>query len=342
MWLGVAGVERRPLVFVEDHLYHTSDLLAVLQATRPDLLSWTTVAALDRKGPDTDAVVSEWLEQYPGLQVAARAPARDRVREIEPRDLIDAAAYSRLVGHLLRPGGVLIQDIQLETLTFLPPDRWWESIYLAATVRGMFADRPPLVRFLSNKRGYSATFGRDLIEAGFDPRDVMDKSDLTETVVPTVATLFDRSFPLRLDAVLPPASRRLWPVSAVDPERREIANALDLVLFCHSDGATLAGRLVAGNDRMAPLRPGAHEVQTWAALINDRLAGGEGLPVVTLGGRIGPHGAARAELTNLAARHIHTMRARLVDENAIATVRHAYRLGPELRVGLVNHAPTPR
>jgi hypothetical protein len=87
---------------------------------------------------------------------------------------------------------------------------------------------------------------------------------------------------------------------------------------------------------MAPLRPGGQEARTWAALINDRLAGGEGVPVVTLGARIGPHGAGRAELTNLAARHVHTMRARLVDETAIATVRHTYRLGPALRVGLVS------
>ena len=336
VWLGVAGLERRPLVFVEDHLYHTSDLLAAMQVTRPDLFNWTTVVALDRKGPDTDAIVSEWLEKYPGLQVAARAPARERVREIEPRDLIDAAGYGRLVGHLLRPGGVLIQDIQLETLSFVPPDRWWESIYLAATVRGMFAERVPLVRLLSNKRGYSATFGAELIDAGFDPRDVMDKSDLTETVVPMVAALFDRLFPLILDAVFPPAPRRAWPVSPVEAERREIASALDLVLFCSPEDPALAGRLVGGDDGMASLRPGGHEAGTWAALINDRLAGGDGVPVVTLGARIGPHGAGRAELTNLAARHVHTMRARLVDENAIATVRHTYRLGPDLRVGLVS------
>ena len=84
---------------------------------------------------------------------------------------------------LLRPGGVLIQDVQLGTLPFVPADRWWESIYLAATVRGMFPARPPTVRFLSNKRGYSATFGRDLLDAGFDPRDVMDKSALRDVVV---------------------------------------------------------------------------------------------------------------------------------------------------------------
>ncbi len=334
VWLGVAGVERRPLVFVEDHLYHTSDLLAALQATRPDLLGWTTVVALDRRGPDTDAIVSEWLEQYPGLQVAARAPARDRVREIEPRDLIDAASYGRLVGHLLRPGGVLIQDIQLETLAFLPPDRWWESIYLAATVRGMFPDRVPLVRLLSNKRGYSATFGRDLLDAGFDPRDVMDKSDLTATVVPAIAALCDRLFSRRLDAVLPPAPRRVWPVADSDGERRDVADALDLVLFPTSGGAELSGRLVNGDQGIVALRAGSQEIDSWAALIADRLSDGGGVPVLALGARIGPAGAERAELTNLAARHMHTMRGRLVDERVIATVRHAYRLDATLRVGI--------
>ena len=54
---------------------------------------------------------------------------------------------------MLRPGGLVLQDIQLATLGFIPPDRWWESIYLANTVRGMFAENPPTCRFLSNKSG---------------------------------------------------------------------------------------------------------------------------------------------------------------------------------------------
>lgn len=46
---------------------------------------------------------------------------------------------------MLRPGGLLLQDIQLATLGFIPPNRWWESIYLANTLRGP-PDRPERAR----------------------------------------------------------------------------------------------------------------------------------------------------------------------------------------------------
>lgn len=346
-WLDVAGVERRPLVFVEDHLYHTSDVLAAVHAARPDLIGCTTVVALDAAGPDTNATVAQWLAHYPALQVAAPVAPQDRVLAIAPADLADAAAYARLISRLLRPGGVLIQDVQLATLSFLPADRWWESIYLAATVRGMFPDRAPTVRFLSNKRGYSATFGRDLMDAGFDPRDVMDKAAVEDTVVPAIAELFDRAFPLQLETTLAahspgrattegphdPRGRSLVPVADAEAERREIEASLDLVLWTSSHGTELGGRSIAGG-RVA-LRAGASEVETWTTLIGDRLAEGAGIPVVSVGTRIGPPAAERAEITNLAARHMHTLRGRLVDGGAIVTANHAYRLAETLRVGVV-------
>ena len=67
--------------------------------------------------------------------------------------------------------------------------------------------------------------------------------------------------------------------------------------------------------------------------MTDRLHGGDGVPVIDVGTRIGPADAQRAELTNLAARHIYTLRGRLVDPDAIATGRHAYMLAPHLRIG---------
>jgi hypothetical protein len=330
-WLDEPGFERRPLVFVEDHLYHTSDVLAALQASRPDLVASATVVALEGAGPDTDATVADWLARYPALQIAAPVAPRDRITPVSPGDLADGTACARLISRLIRPGGILIQDVQLATLSFLPADRWWESIYLAATVRGMSADRAPTVRFLSNKRGYSATFGRDLMEAGFDPRDVMDKAAVADTVVPAIASLFDRAFPLRLEAALSSNGARTWPIAQDDAERREIDAALDLVLWTSAASAELSGRLVAG--RRVILRSGSPEIDTWSALVADRLHDGDGVPVLDVGTRIGPAGAERAELTNLAARHIYTLRGRLVDQEAITTVRHAYRLAPQLRIG---------
>jgi hypothetical protein len=333
-WLGEPEFERRPLVFVEDHLYHTTELLAALHELRPDLLAETTVVALDRRGPDTTAAVSDWLGRYGTLQVVAAVDAGDRRLTIAASDVADASAFARLVARLPRPGGILIQDVQLGTLPFVPADRWWESIYTAATVRGMFPSAPPTIRFLSNKRGYTATFGRDLAEAGFDPRDVMDKSELRSAVVPAVAKLFDRSFPRRLDAVVPPAAARRWPVADSDAARREVEAALDLVLWRVSDGWELGGRAVAAADGRVSFRAGAPEAETWSHLIADALAARAGLPIVGVGERIGPPDAGRAELTNVAARHIHTLRSRLSNGALIETVNHTYRIAVRARIGV--------
>lgn len=340
-WLDEPGFERRPVVFVEDHLYHTADLLAAVASVRPDLLASATAVGIDRPGPDTDATIAEWRARYPALQIVAPLTARGgpfdspRVRVLDPPDLADAAAFARTVARLLRPGGLLVQDVQLSTLPFVPADRWWESIYLAATVRGMFPTRAPTVRFLSNKRGYSATFGRDLLDAGFDPRDVMDKSALRDAVAPGVIALFDRAFPHTLEARLPPAPSAAWPAGESDEDRREIERALDLVLWPSGSGFDLGGTLVAGSTGRVTFKTGSTEADTWTEIVRDALADGSGLPVVDVGKRIGPADAERAELTNVAARHVHTLRNRLRSADAIATVNHAYRLSEKLRVGLV-------
>ena len=330
-WLDEPGFERRPLVFVEDHLYHTADLLAAVAAVRPDLVACATAVAIDRPGPDTDATIEDWRKRYPALQIVA------------PDTATDAMSFAKLVARLLRPGGILIQDVQLSTLPFLPADRWWESIYLAATVRGLFAASPPAVRFLSNKRGYSATFGRDLLEGGFDPRDMMDKSALQTAVVPGVIALFDRAFPRTLRARLPPNGARSWPVGDSDTDRNELEQTLDLVLW-QGSVSELGGRLVGGSNGRVSFRHGSTEADTWQRLIDDALTDGNGLAVVDVGGRIGPAGAERAELTNLAARHMHTLRGRLRTGDAIATINHAYRLGDTMRIGSVtpsSHLPAP-
>src|SRR5215208_7170004 len=216
-WVAAAGFACRPLVVVEDHLHHVSELLAALAEADPELPAQATVLCLDRPGPDTSAAAAGWLAAYPGLQVAAcydgeEAPG-ERGSRLDPEVFASAHRFARAVAGLLRPGGLLLQDVQLSTLPFVPADRWWESIYLASTVRGMFAASPPACYFLSNKRGYEATFGRDLAEAGFDPRDVLDKRDLGAVVVPVARAFLGRAFPLAL-AVAGPAGARP-PLAAV-------------------------------------------------------------------------------------------------------------------------------
>jgi hypothetical protein len=336
-WLD-ATVERRPLVLVEDHFYHTAELVGAIAAVRPDLVAQITAIVLDHAGPDTDAAVADCLRLHPALRVVAPVAGRADVEALTADDLRTAVACARVIAHHLRPGGLVVQDVQLTTLPFVPADRWWETIYLAATVRGLFADRPPQVRFLSNKRGYAATFGRELAEAGFDPRDVMDKAALDKTVVPTLVRLVDAAFPMTLSAALAASDRTTWRVSAHDAERRELASRLDLLLWIEPDGWELCGRLVDPEARGLSLRPTSHEAASWLALITDRVERGDGLPVVGVGARVGPRGVERAEATNVAARHIHTLRGRLRDPAAIVTAHHAYRLHGALDVGICRAA----
>jgi len=333
-WVGTAGFARRPLVVVEDHLHHVSELLETLAESALATLERTTVVCLDRSGPDTTRLAASWLALHPGLQVAARfegpAPAA-RCLELDPAVFEEPHRFCKAVAGLLRPGGLLLQDIQLATLGFIPPDRWWESIYLANTVRGMFAGNPPACRFLSNKRGYEATFGRDLLDAGFDPRDVMDKSELRGMVVPVVRAYLARAFPLVLRmAGVPDAA-----VARTDEDRREIESGLDLVVWTSEPNVEIGGGLLPEGNKRVSLKAGSQEALTWIELAEDRLQGGEGVPVLEVGKRIAPEGAGRAEITNLAARHIHGLRSRLKDGSAIVTAHHAYRLAEGIQVGVV-------
>ena len=259
-----AGFERRHVVSVEDHLSHTAELLQAVERVSPGLLGCLTCCAVDDPGTDTTAVIAGWLQRYSTIQVAACVDPRQlpsesasRLFAIQPQALAELTAFARLVASMLRSGGVLLQDIHLSTLRFIPPDRWWESIYIAATVRGTFARRPPAIRFLSNKRGYTATFGRDLMQAGFDPREVMDKAELETVIVPSVARSVQTQFPFELTSSDRQAS---LPVAADEDDKGEIAERLDLVLWDLGGRLELAGRLVP---TPVMFRHGSQEALSW-------------------------------------------------------------------------------
>ena len=87
------------------------------------------------------------------------------------------------------------------------------------------------MRFLSNKRGYAATFGRELMDAGFDPREVMDKTEIEAVVLPTLTSLLARAFPLTLDGRTDLGARRTWMVADSEAERQEIEDVFDLLVW---------------------------------------------------------------------------------------------------------------
>jgi hypothetical protein len=340
-WVTEEGFTKRPLVVVEDHLYHMTELLARLGGPG-SLYGQLTVVCLDRPGPDTTRAVAEWQASCPGLQVIAAvepgtAGDEARFRPLPPAAFADANLLCQTLAAALRLGGMLLQDIQLATLSFIPADRWWESIYLASGVRGRFAERPPVCRFASNKRGYEATFGRDLLDAGFDPRDVIDKSDLARAVVPTLRGFLASAFPLTLRLTSPDRSPWEVRIARCEAEREEVERAVDLLLWSAGDGAIeLGGRALPRDParRRLAFKPGSQEAATWEALIGDRLAAGPGLPVLDVGSRLAPPDAGRPEITNAAARHLHTLRGRLEDGAAIRTAHHSYRLSERMTVGI--------
>lgn len=325
LWADEAGRTRRPIVAIDDHLYHTGELLAALSAGAPALLPHLTACALDRPGPDTDAAIAEWTTRYPQVRfVTMTGPGG--LKPTAGATPADFGSIAREIAKLVRPGGIVLQDVQLETLPFIPADRWWESISLGATIRGLFHERPPVIRFCSNKRGYDATFGKDLLDSGFDPRDVMDKTQVAAIVVPGLQRLFAMQFPKAMRTT----DRGALPVS--DADRAEVESACDVVLWRSSAGAALGGRAING---AVTLKAGAPEVQTWQQLIDDCLDRREGVAVLDVGARLAEPGSERAEQTNVAARHIHSLRGRLVDGDAIVTAHHRYRLRDGLSAAIV-------
>ena len=99
----------RPLVVVEDRVYHISELLGTIQRSASHLLPNLTVVCLDRIGPDTDAAVSDWQKDYPTLQIASRIEDLSLL-EISPQKIfrlpddvfVNQNDYCRTIAGLIR------------------------------------------------------------------------------------------------------------------------------------------------------------------------------------------------------------------------------------------------
>lgn len=326
------NLPRRPLVVVEDHLYHIDEILGLFGRRAPGLLSRLTVVCLDRPGPDTRAAIERWASAFPQVLVVADVSPGDGERHLAlPAEaLAREKGYVDAVAGLLAPRGVLVQDIQLEPLRFLEPDAWWETIYLAANVRGRYGSGAPRCVFMSNKRAFEATFGKKLRLAGFDEDDVLSKDELEDTLVPLVLRSLRESLPLALERSGQPEA---W-VCADDDETQ----TLDLVLWeDRAEKVVLTGRALAKG--RLELASSTHEAATWRALVDTHLDGSSGVSIAALGIRVAPQDALRAEQSNAASRHAHKLRGRLLDKSALVTVEQHYRFADHLRVGRIRRRP---
>lgn len=340
----MASSARRPLVVVEDHLYHIDRLLTLFDERDASLLPRLTVVCLDRPGPDTQAALERWSRDYPQVQVMADAePISDAALPRLPAEVLRSGHhYARTVAELLAPRGLLLQDIQLETLRYVPVDQWWETIYLANTIRGMYAERPPSCIFVSNKRGFHATFGKDLLSVDFDPRDVLHKDELDQVLVPLLRRRLFDAFPLELRVA--GEARPRW-ITRDAAEAEQLATELDLIAW--EDRPTkmgLTGRCIAGKRGRVELAASAQEAVSWRALVRVRMDEEVGIPTRAVGERVAPQLALAAEQSNAAARHIYALRRRLRDPESLLTVEHHYRLSDELAVGWVvprSRGPAP-
>ena len=331
-WIDASGDAPRAIVVVEDHVDHLESLRRVLERVEPRLLAQTTFLCLDRAGPDTDRMLALWREHSPSLRVlAATNAAAAGHAALTPEVFGSHGALAATMGRALRAGGLLLQDVQLETLRFVPADRWWETVFLAQTVVGRWSEDPPQVRFLSNKRGYQATFGSWLLDAGFHPRDVLDKDSLEEQVVPVIQRVFTRRFPWSLELRDEDGVTQRFPARGTDAERSALGQSLDLLWVEHENGdGELRGRCCG-----APtlFERGRVERPTWQALFAAVFEGTESPGTEELGRRLAPEGALGPEISNAASRHMGRMRDKLSERTAVETREHRYRLRPGLRVG---------
>lgn len=297
-------LQERRMVLVEDHNRHIRDFLAALHARQPQLLGQLTVVSLAKAGTDTDGRVVQWLEAYPGLQVAARLsdrrlaaappPAhRGRMLSLGPGGPLAAGPlevwtrpddFCRFLRSLLSPGGLLLMDVQLETLEFVDQGQYWQTVFRAAAVRGSYGggDPPVEVLLITNKER-TEDWEPDLASAGFALRDVFPKEQWDDLVDLAHRILDEELAPppharggprlLAARGGQPLAPEPLQP----EPDWNELSTRFDVLRGPVRGGRyELRGRRVRDAPRVLHLdQP---EGWLWSTLLEHAVEGREGVP----------------------------------------------------------------
>ncbi len=354
-WLCEEGLERRPIIVVEDHLNHLSDICRRLRAEQPELLRLVTLVGLDQRGPDTRRDVRRWLRDYPAIQVAAHLTVEDgrQLAERHPgrllpirSELLESAApteLAELIAGLLRPGGFLLQDVQLETLRFIPADRLWLSIRILTTrVRDSVPGRPPVCWFMSNKKNPFQGVRQSLKDLGFEPDQFLDKDDLEGEVTSTFQDFLEEAMPFSLRVTK--HGELIGDTVVGEEDLPDVMNGVDLALWQTNDTLLrLGGRSVKGE--VLERQFDSIDGRAWRELVVDRFGQRAGVPTRRFGelrSRETPDDVDYDEMQISArgTRLAHRMRTVLRGDpkSVLETRDGTYRLADHLRVGRVTRS----
>ncbi len=299
------------MVIVEDKPRHISTLVAELRKCPEELRGLITIVCLAEGHGDTASAVAKWLASDLDLHVltlpgSATSNLQKRFGErygvLNPRITQDMESYARELRTLVRPGGLLIQDVVLNPLRFTDPDKW-KSVYAAGQVRSLLMPRGPQLWFMTNKslRVPHVLRAKEDVKA----EEFFDKEDHLAGIVSSLRRFVKEHFPWRLHL----SDGRVAAVGIGDDD--DVSHNVDLVVWATTRmKRTVGGRLIQwqvhnkGGKPSLRWRPPLSNVDAEAvvpalvSLVRDRINHGPGLPT-TVFGRI-PNLAEGTDLQKLA------------------------------------------
>ena len=281
-WIRSEGFELRPILVIEDHLEPLTKIIEILAAEAAHFLGLLTVVSLPREPRgDSRESVRGWLESHPQLQVAAYLAERDaadlgaafpdRFQPV-PAAALESQTSDRLraiLAGMLRPGGLLLQDICLDSLAFIPHGDLVESFTKIAhsVQQGFPARRRPECWLMSEQRRFEADFMPRLARQGFLPKNFLSKKTLDRNLSQNLKAFLVESMPLFLR--LAQHGEESLETILGHEDRDEVMSECDLVLWQPGGRIRIGGRLVKPEEAGRLRQPGTKISQFWDALVRD-------------------------------------------------------------------------
>ncbi|HEY6351071.1 MAG TPA: hypothetical protein VI636_16835 [Candidatus Angelobacter sp.] len=310
-WISDPAAGQRPVVIVEDKPRHVSTLVTELGNYREELTGLITIVCLAEGHGDTASAVGKWLANDLDLHVRtlpgpATADLKKRFGErcgvLDPQITQDMESYAREFRTLLRPGGLLLQDVVLNPLRFTEQDKW-KSVYAAGQVRSLLMPRGLQLWFMTNKslRVPHVLRAKEDVKA----EEFFDKEDHLTGIVSSLRRFLKEHFPWRLHL----SNGRVLAIGMGDDD--DVSHNVDIVVWATTKmKRTVGGRLIQWQIHAKSGKPGLRwrpplsnvdaeaVVPALVSLVRDRVNRGPGLPT-TVFGRI-PNLAEGTDLQKLA------------------------------------------